>query len=163
MELLTLLQEKLAGATRVAILGVGSELRADDAAGILVAQQCEKIHSAENFKVLYGYTAPENLTGEVRRFSPSHLIIIDAADTSDEPGTISFINPDDIAGISFSTHMMPLKILVDYITADTKCAVAIIGIQPHTLTFGQPVTPTITAATTELAAGLVTIIKKILL
>ncbi|MGA2091178.1 MAG: hydrogenase maturation peptidase HycI [Endomicrobiales bacterium] len=162
MELLPLLQEKLAGATRVAILGVGSELRADDVAGILVAQECEKIHKAENFKVFYGYTAPENITGEIRKFSPSHLIIIDAADTSDTPGTISFINPDDIAGISFSTHMIPLKILVDYITADTKCQIAIIGIQPQTLTFGQAVTPAISATTTELATGLISTITKIM-
>ncbi|MEI8218324.1 MAG: hydrogenase maturation protease, partial [Elusimicrobiota bacterium] len=110
----------------------------------------------------YGYTAPENITGEIRKFAPSHLIIIDAADTSDTPGTISFINPDDIAGISFSTHMMPLKILVDYITADTKCLIAIIGIQPQTLTFGQPVTPAITAAATELATGLLTTVRNIL-
>ena len=44
MELLTVLREKLAGATRVAILGVGSELRADDAAGIMVAQELSLIH-----------------------------------------------------------------------------------------------------------------------
>ena len=162
MELLTVLREKLAGATRVAILGVGSELRADEAAGIMVAQECEKNHTPDTFKVFYGYTAPENITGEIRKFAPSHLIIIDAADTSDTPGTISFINPDDIAGISFSTHMMPLKILVDYITADTKCLIAIIGIQPQTLTFGQPVTPAITAAATELATGLLTTVRNIL-
>lgn len=153
LELAPLLKDRLAGAARVAIMGIGSELRADDAAGMLVAERCEKTPAA-NMKVFFGCTAPENITGEIRKFCPTHLVIIDAADTGAEPGTISFIDPAQIAGISFSTHMMPLNILISFITADTHCVPLIIGIQPQTLAFGEPVSPAVTAAVTELADAL---------
>jgi hydrogenase 3 maturation protease len=126
----------LKGAKKVAVLGVGSELRGDDIAGMVAA---EIILKAGNKKigVFLGATAPENLTGEIKKFEPSHLFIIDAADTASKPGTISLISPDIVGGISFSTHMMPLKIMVDYMFQSIKCKTMIIGIQPGVLKFGS--------------------------
>ena len=43
-KLAAVLKQKLDGASGIAVLGIGSDLRGDDAAGIIVAQQIEKIH-----------------------------------------------------------------------------------------------------------------------
>jgi hydrogenase 3 maturation protease len=135
-----LLKQKLENAKRVAILGIGSELRGDDAAGILTAQQVEKTikkkTTTPQVRVFIGDTAPENLTGEIKRYQPTHLIIIDSADLDIEPGQIRLISPEQIGGTSFCTHTLPTSVLIDYLMQSFKFEIIAIGIQPKTLTFG---------------------------
>ena len=136
MDLKKALTSSLKGADKIAVLGVGSELRGDDIAGMVAAEMIQKA-SHKKLKVFLGATAPENLTGEIKKYSPSHLLIIDAADTASKPGTISLIDPKIVGGISFSTHMMPLNIMVDYMLKSIRCKAIIIGIQPKVLKFGS--------------------------
>ncbi|MCK9604220.1 MAG: hydrogenase maturation peptidase HycI [Candidatus Omnitrophica bacterium] len=131
----------LRDAKRIALLGIGSELRGDDVAGILVASElrknCRKISGGRRFKVFLGATAPENLTGEIKKFKPTHLVIIDSADTGKKAGEIALINPEQANGITFCTHRLPLKIMVDYLIEAIGCEVLIVGIKPKTLDFGS--------------------------
>ena len=130
------LRDFLKDADKIVFLAIGSELRGDDAAGIVIANELVKENLPDNFKVMLGYTAPENLTGEIKKFAPSHLIICDAADSGLNPGEISIISPDDIDGAAFSTHMMPMNIFINYISRDNPLKTLIIGIQPENLEFG---------------------------
>jgi hydrogenase 3 maturation protease len=133
--------DQLQGTNRLAILGAGSELKADDAAGVAVAQSFIRRYSeccSEVLRVFNGSTAPENFSGAIKDFRPDHLLLIDAADILAEPGSICTIEPDCIAGVSFSTHMLPLKIFLNYLAEETGCKVTVIGIQPQDLTFGAP-------------------------
>ena len=132
------LKNKLKDANRVLVLGVGSDLRGDDAAGVIIAEEIEK-KKIPNITTLLGGTAPENLTGEIKRLKPSHLIIIDAADLNEAPGTIKLIRMDQIGGLSFSTHALPMKMMVDFILQDITCEVYFIAIQPKSLAFGAVV------------------------
>lgn len=140
------LKTRLKGARRVALLGIGSELRQDDAAGTLVAEKLGKYPKPRRaghpqLKVFHGATAPENLTGEIKRFKPTHLILVDTVEMEEKPGTILLLDADRVGGgISFSTHKLPAKVLVDYFIKSIGCAVTIIGIQPKALEFGKPVT-----------------------
>ena len=135
------LQRRLEGAKKIAVLGVGSELRGDDAAGIFVcrriAKKSAKIIASRKLKVFIGLTAPENLTGAIRRFNPTHLIIVDCAKMNKPTGTIRLIDPHDAASSAFGTHNLPLKVLADYLTQTIGCTVAIIGIQPQGTFFGK--------------------------
>ena len=76
------LKNRLKEASRVAILAIGSEFRGDDAAGLLVAENLKKLLkvSSRKFKVFIGATAPENLTGDIKRFNPSHILLVDSID-----------------------------------------------------------------------------------
>ncbi len=147
------LKEKLKGAKRIALLGIGSELRSDDAAGILVAKGLEgiqgRIKDKPEFKVFIGGTAPENVTGEIKKFKPTHLIIIDSAEAGKDPGSIILIDPDQIGGVSFSTHALPPKIMIDYLQDSLRCVIIMLGIQPKTIKFGETVSPAIAAAVKE--------------
>lgn len=119
------------------MLGVGSDLRGDDAAGMILCRRLDarfaSIPDPSRFRAFMGETAPENWTGEIRRFGPSHLLIIDSADFGRDPGTVVVADPVEITGISFSTHRLPLFILTDYIEREMPCRILIIGIQPLTL------------------------------
>jgi hydrogenase 3 maturation protease len=93
--------------------------------------------------------APENATAEVRRLSPSHLIIVDAADLREAPGTVRLVPRDAIEGASFGTHGLPLSVLAGYLEAEVGCAVIFIGIQPASLAFGEDLSPEVAAAVQE--------------
>lgn len=134
----TILKKKLKDAEKVALIGIGSELRGDDAAGILVAEELQKLKISK-LKVFFGGTAPENLTGEIIKYKPTHIIIIDSADTGKDPGSVLLISSEEVGGISFSSHMMPIKMMADYLLRSIKCEIMVIGIQPETLEFGSSV------------------------
>ena len=132
------LKNRLKLAKAIAFLGVGSELRGDDAAGIMIAERLEKVcRKNEKFKVFIGHTAPENLTGEIKRFKPTHLVIIDSADLGKNAGEVCIIDIDNLQGVSFCTHQLPIKVMVDYLWQSIKCQIIIIGIQPKQLKFAS--------------------------
>lgn len=135
------LENKLKGAQRVAILGVGSEIMSDDAVGINIASALEKWLDGENLtekaKVFLGHSAPENLTGEIKKFKPTHLLIIDCAHFGRNAGEIALFDPQDISGVTFSTHRLPLHLITDYLALTTKCDTTIVAIQPKNIKFSE--------------------------
>jgi len=159
------LRQRLEGAKRVAVLGVGSDLRGDDAAGILAGKELEKARAGgkgrPRLKVFFGATAPENLTGEIKKFKPTHLVIVDTAEMRQKPGTMFILRGDELGGgVTFSTHIMPPRILVRYFRESLGCEVVIIGIQPKTLNFGKPVSKDVRGAAKEAAQAILAGISK---
>ncbi|MFA6142797.1 MAG: hydrogenase 3 maturation endopeptidase HyCI [Candidatus Omnitrophota bacterium] len=141
LDLKKTLISKLDGARRIAVLGIGSDLRGDDAAGIIVAETLEKrIKSLKPripIGIFVGATAPENLTGEIRRFRPSHILIVDSLEMKKKTGSVIALEIENVGGgVSFSTHTMPARILADYFLQSLKCRVIMIGIQPKSIKFG---------------------------
>ena len=146
------LKKRLNKASCVVLVGVGSDLRGDDRAGLLVAQKL-KVKS-QKLKVLIGGTAPENLTGEIKRLKPSHLIIVDSADLQAAPGAVEVVGYEKIGGHTFSTHSAPLKLMIDFLLADISFEPIVIGIQPKSLEFGAAVSPEVMTAVNEVAEAL---------
>lgn len=137
------LKDRLSSWERLAVIGVGSELRADDACGVIAAKKLKQALDGEIKKgrvaVFIGATAPENITSQLRHFAPTHVLIIDSCSMSASAGEARLIDPRDIRGVSFSTHRMPLGILAEYLKASLGCEVALLGIQPEDIAFGSPV------------------------
>lgn len=128
--------ELIGEARRIAVLGVGSELRGDDAAGIRVARRLAAFCDAHpsyrrgvHLAAFDGGAAPENVTGEIARFRPDLVILVDAAFLGRAPGAVEPIAPEQVAGTSFSTHMLPAPVLLDYLRSRTGCRAAVLGIQ----------------------------------
>ena len=147
---------------RLAVLAVGSELRGDDAAGILAGQTLSSAltqgSSALACQVFLGHSAPENLTGAVRQFGPTHLLVLDAAQLNAPPGKVAVLDEGMIAAnASASTHSLPLTVLIDYLVELTTCKVMVIGIQPENMNLGAEVSPAVEAAAKELARTLAAI------
>jgi hydrogenase 3 maturation protease len=136
----------------IVVLGVGSALRSDDAAGLRVAAALSAA-ALPGVHAMEAGPAPENCTGEIRRLHPSHLLIVDCARMGEEPGTLRVFEPSEIAGVSFGTHGLPLSVLAEYLRTETGCTVAILGIEPSTTDFGEILSPRIENAVHE-ATGL---------
>ena len=161
----TFLKNRLTKAKKVAILAIGSEFRADDAAGLIVAENLGRIVKASDkkFRIFVGATAPENLTGEIKRFNPSHIIIIDSVDIKEKPGTIVVLTTDEIGGgVSFSTHKMPANILADYFSCSLGCDTIFIGIQPASIIFGEKISRQVLSAASEVASDIKRALKRVL-
>lgn len=150
------LSDRLTGFHRLAILGVGSVLRSDDAAGMEVVRRLEErlCPMPRSVRLFAGETAPENFSGSIKRFAPSHLLILDAADVGLNPGEFADIQPADVGGPCFLTHMLPLKVMVDYLVAETGAEVTLLGIQYRTLAFDGPLSPEINQAVEALCGAL---------
>lgn len=113
---------------RLALMGIGHELRGDDAAGLLVARALRP-YANDHFLVVEAGHAPENYTAPVRRFAPDLVLLVDAAELGELPGTIRWLEWTETTGISASTHTMPLYLLGRYLATEANCVVGLIGIQ----------------------------------
>jgi hydrogenase 3 maturation protease len=139
------------GQTRVAVMGIGNELRGDDAAGMLVAR-C--LFREDTMMVIQAGQTPENATAELRGFAPQLILLVDAADMGEPPGTVRWIAKEDISGISASTHNLPLSMLGDYLMLEFNCPVALLGIQPASNDLGGPVSPEVLRAVDKIVTGI---------
>jgi len=153
------LRNRLSDAGRIAVLGIGSDLRADDVSGMLACNYLKAKLSKRKRRVpvniFFGETAPENLTGEIKRFKPTHLVIVDTIDAGKRSGSIYIFKPEDVGdGTSFSTHKMPAKILIDYLVNSCGCKATVIGIQPKTVEFGKSVSKSVRSSAEKVAGML---------
>jgi hydrogenase 3 maturation protease len=151
---------------RLSILGVGSDLRADDGAGVLLIQTLRKSLGksyTNTVQLVEGGSAPENCTGEINAFRPSHLLLVDAADLRKTPGTCELLPLEALAGgISFSSHTLPLAFIINYILQTTPCTVLTIGIQPKELTAFAAMSPEVKRTVAALAKELKTELPQLL-
>lgn len=123
------LRKRLAGATRVAVVGVGDECLAPDRPGMEIARELSRMDIPEVMVFLAG-TVPESMTGPVRKFHPDHVIFLDAAEMGKEPGTMAILQPGRVRAGLFSTHALPLPVVMKYVAEETKAKVTLIGVQP---------------------------------
>ncbi|OPY37502.1 MAG: hydrogenase 3 maturation protease [Methanoregula sp. PtaU1.Bin051] len=125
------LNNRLSGATRIAVVGVGDETSPTDCLGMLAARDIE-IKKIPGIKVFFGGTVPESTTAPIRQYHPHHILILDAAEMNARPGTLDIIGPGEISAGLLSTHAIPLTVLMEYLEKDTGAVVTLLGIQPIT-------------------------------
>lgn len=141
------------GAKRIAIVGIGQSYRQDDAVGVIIVEKLflklsggdlpplslyEKEFTFKNSKVrlFLGYETPENLTSKLRKFFPTHVVFVDAAQLAREAGEIELVPISEIKGEEISTHNLPLSILGKYLEMDMGSQVVLLGIQPLSIELG---------------------------
>ena len=100
----------------------------------------------DRFLVIEAGLAPENFSGNLRRFEPDLVLLVDAAQMNETPGTIRWLDWQETSGLSASTHTLPPYILSKYLTHELKCQVALLGIQPENMDFGAPLSARVSEA-----------------
>jgi hydrogenase 3 maturation protease len=151
METMECIKDKVHPGQRYALMGVGSVLRSDDAAGMyFIDLLTERIHK-DNILLIGGSSAPENFTGVIKQFAPDMLFIIDAAHMGLIPGEVKMIPASDIGGVSFSTHMLPLPVMLKYLESESGCDVVFFGIQPKCIDQGLDMCEEVKIGTERLA------------
>ncbi len=138
---------KTANPLRVALVGVGNELNGDDAAGVEVVRRVTAQRPPPPWLLLLeAGLAPENFGGPLRRFAPDLVVVVDAAWLDEPPGSVAWLDWQEADGLSASTHSLPLSMLGAYLVHELGCRVALLGIQPAQLEFGQPLSPAVDVA-----------------
>ena len=151
MSLKSFLKDKIPKGQKTAILGVGSILRSDDCAGMHFIEKLSSYIQHENLLFIAGSTAPENFTGVIKNFAPERLFIVDAAHMGMNVGEIHVLDISEIRGISFSTHMLPLYVMLEFIKLEIGCEVICIGIQPENTELGFDMCEKVASASENLA------------
>jgi hydrogenase 3 maturation protease len=102
---------------------------------------------------------PENATGPLRRFGPRFILMIDAADLQEEPGSIEFVELDQVRGFSASSHTLPLSILANFMKNEFGCEVALCCIQPQSLEFESGLSVLVKRAVKNLVDEIISLIQ----
>ena len=158
------LSEKLARSKKVAIIGVGADLREDDAIGNLLARDLvrafqEKLKAlgidwlafsddeyviANDWMILNASVVPEQYITLLEDFNPDCVFIVDAAQmgAAANPGDIAFIEKDELDKVSFSTHTLSLRHFIEILqTLGSSAEFIIGGVQPKLLDYGEELSP----------------------
>jgi hydrogenase 3 maturation protease len=137
------------------VLGIGNRLAGDDAAGNLVIDALVREQQASGPAFTAGIEAidtgmaPESYTSVVRQHRPDLLILVDAADMGLAPGSLRVITPQAVTVLSFSTHNMPLSMLMSYVKQFCG-ALVLVGVQPGQTRIGSELSRAVDAAIAKL-------------
>lgn len=123
--------------TKILFLGLGNELRSDDAAGLVFLDLLKKknFYPVNNF--IYARTNPENYLQKILDFSPECVVFIDAAFANKNPGEVFLLESETIDKVKISTHAYSIKLLETYIRNYLKVDFIYIGIEPKSVKFGN--------------------------
>lgn len=147
------LQEQLASSIQghVVVMGIGNPCRGDDAAGSLLAQL---ISDVPGVRVIDAQDVPESYVRQVVGESPGTVVLIDSVDLKSAPGSVAFLEKDEVAGYWPSTHRMPLSMLMDYLERETHARIFLIAIQPRHTAFMEPMSGEVHASVASIAGVL---------
>ncbi len=131
----------IAGGNKIAILGIGNDLRSDDGLGPYIIEKL----SIEDPRVMVENvgSVPEGFARPLAEFGADRIIMVDAADMNRPAGHIELVTKDRIGGINISTHSMPLSFLMMYLEQETGGTTILLAIQPKSIQFGEGLTPEI--------------------
>ncbi|XRP96490.1 hydrogenase maturation peptidase HycI [Methanocaldococcus sp. 16A] len=164
-----ILLDKLKGCKKLVIMGIGNELKGDDAVGIYVIKKLmeyfkiDKERELVNIKNLYlinAGTVPDFFTDVLKEINPTHILIIDCALMDKDVGEVKIIKEDEIINYSFSTHTLPLSIIVKYLKKFINTEIIILGIQPKIIDF-CPISEEVKLAGNKLSHIIIEIIKEL--
>jgi hydrogenase 3 maturation protease len=133
-------------------VGVGQELRGDDVAGLLVIRELQtrgaRVHAP---LFIEAGPLPESAAGPLRKHAADLAIFIDAADMGAAPGSIAWLAPEELTGLSALSHTLPLSVLFHLLKEDLGCETAILGIQSEQMEFDTSPSVTVVQAAHQIA------------
>ena len=151
------LKDFISGARRIAILGIGNDLRTDDGIGPFIIAGLKTQHP-DVFIENVG-SVPEAFARPLSEFGAERVIMIDAASMRKPVGHIELVTKDRIGGIAISTHSMPLSLLMSYLEQQTGGETILLGIQPQSIQFGEGLTPEIHKVAEKLISTIDTVLE----
>jgi hydrogenase maturation protease len=132
------------------LLGIGSQLRGDDAWSFSLLETLKRgvppaVHA------LWGATVPENLLPIITRLQPRQVIVCDAGDLQIPAGSWRILSSLDLADEEMLSHRMPLKWLGLELERRCGCPIALLLVQPKQLEFSMQLSPEVRSTVRRLA------------
>jgi hydrogenase maturation protease len=146
------MEEKPEG--RVLVLGVGNLLLGDEGVGIHAVRELEKRDIPPSVDVVDGGTAGLNLLDLMRGYE--QVIIVDAVDAGEEPGTILRFTPRQVASeaqeLPLSLHQTEVLKVVELAAylGQPLPPIVIYGIQPQAMDWSTELSPALQAKLSRL-------------
>lgn len=136
------------------MLGVGSELRGDDLAGIAVARHLQAMALPQGVEVVEGHTGGINLLFDIE--DADWAIVVDAVDFGGAPGELAVFEAEDadlfLAQRVASLHHVSLADVLEIARATGLTArVTIVGLQPGDVGLGREMTEAVAGRIEEAA------------
>jgi len=117
---------------RLAVIGIGNEFNGDDAAGVLVIRQMQRLLPFFPYLLLIeAGVAPENFTGQLRKFKPDWVWLLDAAEMGESAGSIALLDWQKSQGVSAITHGLPPTLFARFVMEEFGSRIFLFGIQPE--------------------------------
>ena len=142
---------------RVVVMGVGNPDRADDGAGLRVAELLAKalpggvMPGGRRLTVLLTEDVPESFLGPAAAARPDTVLLVDAADMGTAPGSVALLEPGDLTCGATFTHRTPLSLLATFLSRETGADVFLLAIQPRSLEWGDSMSSEVEAAARDLS------------
>ncbi len=129
-------------ADRIVVAGIGNEIRKDDFVGVKIVRELAKKLDSQNIFLIECETVPESYIGQIAKFNPSHVLLIDAGMLGLEPGQAKLVDVKQLAMYpAISTHALPLRIFCELVEEMTRAKIALLAIQPKDVDFGEGLSP----------------------
>jgi len=149
---------------RKIVLGLGNTLQTDEGLGVHALKALEEqLGPQGDLEYVDGGVLGLNLLPWVE--SSSYLLILDAADAGQPPGTLIELARDEIPlyiGVKMSQHQITFQEVLGLANVRDKLPphLYLIGIQPEDLTVGVGISDTIKAALPEMIDRATAVLKK---
>ncbi len=124
---------------KIVFVGLGNELRGDDAAGLLFLERLKVKPEFCKSNFIKAGTNPENHLQKILDSGAEVVIFIDAARSGAKPGTIGWIDPGKIDSVNISTHAFSIKMVEEFLDKYHPFKFMYLGIEPLTTKLGENV------------------------
>ncbi len=163
------LAAKLAG-RKCVVVGVGNDLRGDDAAGVRLAERlqaalltpaggegaprdeqpvsCGQVPSPAHPFIFLAGDVPENYAVKVADLRPEVVLLLDAAAMGLAPGSCRLLRAEELPPVPGVTHRPSLEMFAAFVRLDCGAETYLLGIQPNLahVGIGDPMSPEVETA-----------------
>ena len=147
-------------ARKIVIIGVGNPIRRDDSIGVEIINELEGKLPA-SVLLVKSEVVPENFLDSIIEFSPTHVLIIDAALLNLSPGSVKLVQAREVLKTAISTHALPIQVFCEYLAQMSGAKIVMLLIQPEDTGFGEGITDELDLTKQKLVNYLIKISKSV--
>ncbi len=138
---------------RVCFMGLGNTDGGDDGFGVRLAEALARAGAPD---VAVAGTVPEQMIGRCMDTGFDHLVFLDAVDFGGAPGSVVFLNSQEMAARfpQVSTHHLSLGMLAKYVESGGTARAWLLGAQPASLKRSPALSPAL-QTTLAILTGLI--------
>ncbi len=131
------------------VVGVGNSLRGDDGFGPAVLAALPPLG---RITCLDTGMVPENWLGPIARSQPAAILILDAADLDQPPGSLALLAPDALEAAAGFTHGIPLGFFLELLAQRCDAPARVLAARPQSVALGAELSAPMRAAVARAAA-----------
>ena len=118
------------------LVGIGRPGAGDDAAGVVLARLLRR-RTPTGWRVFAAETTPEHFLGAIARLAPREVVLADACEMGEAPGTVKELRANETTGGSFGTHAPDLAMFEAFLReAAPEARLRLLAVQPAKLAPG---------------------------